>query len=663
MQADKPAKATNIFLGVILFLAVFALNGCEKAIIGVGREPQKIPPATAGTPPTQAQPVLDQAQAAIQAGDFQRAEQLATAYSNQPGLAGADLTKSLRILAQAAVGNKHPKLALAALDRWKQAQPDADKREDWQRFWFDSLQLLPESDALARASAMREAKDRPWLLQAEAGLFLASRDWKSGREAQAMRSLADIYGQARNKEYQAELEQRLFAELRDAGPAVLDKLYNLLTPENENYYPYALVRLETARRQALDPRTYELAQETLAQMRDNAVLADSGLLESWAGQAAGADVKVVPLPGKAVVLALPLSGEYSGLARRIVRGARQACAEFKRDGYQTDLYTVDTDQPDWLSQLAGLPENAVVVGGPMRAADYLAVKSSGNPGRRVFMAFMSNLEEGDEGSVAWRFFSSPKDQINALLRFSQALGVHSYGTLSPQEPYGERMTALFSQQAYAQGGSISGGATYPPDKPEAWNSIVASFLRTNKKAENPPSPPFRAVFLPDSWNNAEILVPHLFYFRETRQILLGTSLWEQGLAAKQYLDARYYNLTVFPGAWKFGASSPAGEALQAALASANPDSTDGADFWSGLGYDFARFSVTLDIGPGWTPQSVNAALAGHRPIPWSSAPLRWNAGGQAEQELFLLTPTSEGIRPVDLESFRAAFEKAWGAKK
>jgi hypothetical protein len=138
---------------------------------------------------------------------------------------------------------------------------------------------------------------------------------------------------------------------------------------------------------------------------------------------------------------------------------------------------------------------------------------------------------------------------------------------------------------------------------------------------------------------------------------MGTSLWEQGLSnLKLPIDARYYALTAFPGAWRLQSPTPAGEALNALLAA---EGKDRADFWTGLGYDFARFAATLDVKPGWTARSVNSALAEHPGIAWSMAPIRWDNDGRASQQLFLFTPKAAGFTSVNLDLFRRNFEKAW----
>jgi hypothetical protein len=152
----------------------------------------------------------------------------------------------------------------------------------------------------------------------------------------------------------------------------------------------------------------------------------------------------------------------------------------------------------------------------------------------------------------------------------------------------------------------------------------------------------------------EMIVPNLFYNNETRLVLLGTSLWEQGLSGNSFVSMQYYGLAAFPGAWNPAQPTPPGDMLQSSLAASGKGN---ADFWSGLGYDFARFSSGLGIREGWTPADVNSALQASS-LAWSIAPISWS-GGLAQQQMHLFTPAGSGFAPVNEQEFRAAYEEAW----
>ena len=650
-----PIRRMAILLAFCLFAAM--LTGCFKKSVTPGPDVARVAPRPAA--PADGSPVAS-AEAAYAAGDVARAEQISTQLSSRPGLSAADAPRVWRILALSSQANRHPNLSLTALERWRGLQKDADITQEWQQTWTAAIGQLPPYEAKPRITAVLQDASRPWQMRMEAGVILAARQWSNGDAVSANATLLSLYSAATEKNQKIALEHRLFDELHKADAAALAKLASLSTPETEKQFPTALVRLEEARRQGQDPATAEAAQAQVAALREGNALADPGLLAGWS--APKQDVSVTPLPGRTLALVLPMGGQFGNLAAKIALGAETAGREFAAAGHPVTLVVIDTDQPDWLEKLANLPPDVTVVGGPLRAADYTAAKNRGLTNTRAFLSFLPQLSDQDEGKIAWRFFPSPEDQVQALLRLTRGLGITNYAVLMPdKDPYAERMAKVFEAQAHQTGASVVHKTTYPAESPEVWNKLVGSFLGTNKNAAKAPNVSFQAVFLPDSWKNMEGLIPNLFYYRERRQVLLGTSLWEQGLSGlKVPVDARYYSLTAFPGAWRTKSPTPAGEALQAALVRAGKGE---ADFWTGIGYDFVRFAATLDIQPGWTADSVNAKLSSHPGMAWSVAPISWDRNGRASQELFLFTPESDGFAPVDVEKFRQNFEKAWSGPK
>ena len=93
-----------------------------------------------------------------------------------------------------------------------------------------------------------------------------------------------------------------------------------------------------------------------------------------------------------------------------------------------------------------------------------------------------------------------------------------------------------------------------------------------------------------------MLTTALTYNGEDRLVLMGTTLWEQGLSGKSVVNIERFALAVFPGAWN---QARAPKALQSA----------GHDFWTALGYDFARFSVQLGFAKRPPSPDVTAACA------------------------------------------------------
>ncbi len=635
----------------------FALSGCffEKTVI---KGPVQTPPRpTAPTQPTALN--VHGAEAALNAGQTARAEQTAMRLVSQPGLAAADMARAARVLALAATANKHPYLAMNALERWQGADPAAQDSPEWQSAFLNSLGQLPEREGKARAQSVMADTRQAYPMRAGAALFLASEQWE--RAADVQLGLADIqefYGQSRDRSQRAHMEHALFARLQNTAEPTLASLDALVTDENSKVFPYAIIRLESLRRKALHAASREEAQAGIQMLEEETALADPAILRQW-DAAADTSIMTVPLSGRTLVMALPLSGSLAGIGKKIAEGANQARTEFAEAGHTVNVVMLDTQDASWLDKLASMPPQAVIVGGPLRMDDFTAAHARGLTASRVFMAFVPSLgEAGEEGNMGWRFFPSAEDQLSALFAATGYLGISDYAILMPDnDSYAARIADRFTAHADAARGWVVKRATYPGSTPSEWNKSVAAFLGTSKNSGGAPHVAHQAVFLPDSWRNMELIVPNLFYFRETRQLLLGTTLWEQGLSNADHVPAHYYRLAVFPGAWdKTATLSQAGARLQAAYAGAGRGEPD---FWAGLGYDFVRFASTLDIQPGWTAAAVNATLSRSPGIAWSMAPLSWSSQGIASQSLFLLTPDRNGFAPANMGIIEERFNKAW----
>ena len=629
-----------------LLLLPLVISGClDKKRLAES----DLPPVVTASP-------LDEARQAYSGGNYARAETVALRLSSDKSLTREQSVEANRILAAAALRNKHPSVALTALDQWNTLAPGTDNTREWQDAWARAMRVLSSHDARTRANAVYQDASRSAQVRSMAGVVLAVRQWRDGDLGQSMVALENIYVSAAGSQDKATLERRLALELSFAPAATSALAASAITESNRGTFPYSVILIDNLRRESNSPQTREAAQAALQQLSGQISLADPSLLQGPPSESdiviqggAAAPAPTGPVPGQPVVLALPLSGQHASVAGKIVAGARVACDELSASGNQVSLLVIDTNQPDWVAQVDALPKNAAVVGGPLRRDDYAQAKSRGLTSRRALFAFLPALEAGDEGRTAWRFFSGAQDQIDTLLAFTSSLGIKGYAVFYPEENFGRRMATLFDERARASGAGNVVLQSYQPGDQNNWMRSASDLLGQNKSGRA-----FQAIFLPDSWKNMDQIVPNFFYYNETRQVLLGTSLWEQGLSGNSFVSMQYYNLAVFPGSWNAAQPSPAGQRLQSGLAGAGAGT---ADYWAGIGYDFARLSAGLGVRDGWTPDSVNAALQAVN-MSWSIAPIRWNTG-VATQQMYLFRPKANGFAPLNEAEFRAAFAEAW----
>jgi hypothetical protein len=635
-HAARLGGAFLLFLCCILLLT--ALSGCTKKII-----PQTPPQTTPGGQPEKRVSALDEARNAYVGGNYTKAEAVALRLVEGKSLSGADTAEAGRILAAAALNNHHPNVALTGLEHWRAAAKRADAGLEWQDAWCKALRALSSYEARTKANDLYKDAERPLIARCVAGVCMAVRQWQDGELGQSLPALENIYHSVDNNSDRKIIENRLALELGRAGPKASELAAGTVTDANRYSFPYNIILIDKLRRLPDSPER----QAALADLRDKATLTNHELVDNPPHegdiQIRAAAAAIAPGGGKPVVLLLPMSGQYAGISAKIVSGARAAC------GPGASLLIVDTEKADWVAQVDALPPDAAVIGGPIRRGDYTKAKAAGLLSRRVFLTFLASLDSGDEGRMAWRFYPSARDQVDTLIDFAGRLGISGFGVFYPDETFGRRMSSLFAERAKAAGARDIRMESYAPDKQEGWMTAAKNLLTASKGAV-----PFRAIFLPDSWKNMDVIVPNFFYYNETRQVLLGTRLWEQGLSGNSYVSMQYYKLAVFPGLWNGVRPTASAVKLKNALEAEGKH----ADFWSGLGYDFARLSLRMGTGQGWNPESVNNSLMGASGMEWSIAPISWSAG-IASQRLFLFSPSERGFMPINEADFAAAYEEAW----
>jgi len=350
------------------------------------------------------------------------------------------------------------------------------------------------------------------------------------------------------------------------------------------------------------------------------------------------------VPGGDIALLLPLSGPYAAIAQQVVNGARTAADELRAGGVQVQLAEIDSFSQDWSSKLQELPGSYTIVGGPLRPSVFQDIALGKRNRERCFFTLLQGLSGATEGRDAWRFFSSPDDQIRTLLQTARnEFAIRNVGVLYPDEPFGKRIAQLFLEASSSGGITVAAMQAYPPEEPLEWSELVAQLLYEGGR-----NAPIEAVFLPDVWSKVEMLVPYFFYHQREDLLLLGSTLWGQTLSETPNVDMHNFKLALFPAAWWSESQSPAATRLRQQLFDSS-----GPSFWEALGYDFVRFAARVGPMPqGWDAAYVNRRIQQAQDMNWSMAPISWSQVGEARQDLFLFTPTKNGMKPADLQEMR-----------
>ncbi len=628
MNITKKMHKFNVILVLICCL------GCSACLedINLNFGGSSAPPAS--------DPLIDEAREAWDDNDMQRAENL-YAKATKLTLPINEQTESFERYALAAARNGRPNNALDALDQWDAVMPDADSTNAWQSAWLNSVRLLAPSVAVERAQKTWSNASNSPNARAQAAIILMGRSW-SAAQTLPMLPLIARYFDSKDIAQKQNIEYITSEELRYTTGQNITALAQSVAANPNFVFPANMILLENAR------RGLPISAQAEARLKDISLYADPALpqrilnvpLTSSTDTATASPTANPSAQPTCVILALPASGNIVPISTKIRAGADAAATELAQSGVNVQIQHIDTSQADWLSQLQALPPQCVVVGGPLQATNFNAAKTAQATAMRSFFTFLPTLEGQDEGSLAWRFFPSPQDQVNSLLSFTAGMGIRSYGSFYPQDNYGTRMNSIFNEAVQSMGATVQ-SVGYAPDNVASWPQAAATLLNPRKVNSVPLSTAtFEAVFLPDSWKNMDLITSAFLYNGDDKQVLLGTSLWEQSLmSGTTTANTANYKLAVFPGAW-----NPK-QVPQALIATGN------ADFWTGLGYDFVRFGSALGLSSQVSVADVNARIQSAQNINWSMAPITWDSLGKASQRLYLFTLSQSGIMPADAVLF------------
>lgn len=358
----------------------------------------------------------------------------------------------------------------------------------------------------------------------------------------------------------------------------------------------------------------------------------------------GGKQEIAQVKNPCIILALPASGPYANVAAKIKQGAEIARASLKKNGIDVDLRNINTEAPDWLAKLSALPPMCAVVGGPLRDKKYMEARKAGVIGQRVFFSFLPTLAQGDEGKLAWRFFPSQQDQIDAIVNFAtDQMNIRTYGSFYPADNYGRRMSDMLEKNLAKRNIPLQ-KASYNPSSSATWSASAKTLINPRMGEDGKtivPGTNFEALFLPDSWKHMDMLTASLRANGEDRLVLLGSTLWEHGLSGRQAIKPDRYALAVFPVAWN-RANVPA------ALKKGN------YNFWTALGFDFISFAGHIGLAERPDAGAVQKIAQKSSPLLKAMAPMRWDSSGIGHQRMFLYQPTPAGLTPLNIERFRQA---------
>lgn len=591
--------------------------------------------------------------------------------TNQYGIAEEEYNKALSIpslptsqraisyvrLAYIATTRTDYNSALSYLLQAVTLQPNLVQEKEWYSLFEQSVLFLGNTKALDAVFSVLQVEGS---MQYEVGrIYIAGAYllWIDGKIGDALSLAKDAWEFAKTEGERAVLEETAYAYLQATNASTKEVLFDTVTNENRMSFPYNVFYLEKAiqyaRQENRTLRTQGISM--LEYLRKNHAFLNTKLIPNANTPPARKGIAQGP-PQKEqnIVFLLPLSSaKYKRFTQQIVNGALISQQMLRNVHSGIRVHYINTELKGWLRKLQQFPAGTIV-GGPLRQSTFETIRKSGVYNKYIFFTFLQNLPNGVEGVHAWRFYNSPQDQIDALYRFGSALGITSYGVLYPKDEYGSKMANLFRNTASRYRSSVIRMQSYG-SKESQWTNDVARYLKTRFINKQPiPEVSFRATFVPDSFKNATILIPNLFYNGEQRQVIMGTSLWEEQGSHTYTKDT--FEFAVYPTPFNPSTHDTYTKELQRRLTA---QSKGKVTRWSALGFDFVRFAYTMNKVALRTAPEINSYLSRERGMKWVMAPLRWSSKGICRQLLFIVTPEGEGARLVDMKTFTRKLDRMY----
>lgn len=617
-------------LGLVLCAAL--LSACQTRLPWGGPSAESV--SLMATPQ-----LMAEADRAFQRRDYARSELYYDRLLARQDLPATARPLAARRLAVSSFEMRHYNQTRLALQTWLAADKKAQNDGQFQDLTIRTLAALDKpADLEAHRAALAARKNLPWEARRAAAQALFDVYHQNGDEAPALKALAEAYRLAPDAKARAGFEQDFQSRLPKMDDRELSRLAAAVPADGRVRFPFALVEFERARRNAKDQDRWAESWRNMRSLLSAAELENKAAL---AREVQDLEHKH-GVPRLGVALAVPLTGRFADAGQKIARGASAAQWALANAGLDLEVKLINTEVPGWPARINALPPHFAVIGGPLRVESFKELEAAHLTDKRAFFAFLPSLGELQEGRQAWRFFPSPRDQARAAADLVVGgLNIRSVAVLSPQDKYGRMLTDLFIQEATARGARIAASETYPPDDHPEWGRSVARLLHVPfKPSPNAPAPApnFGAVFLPDGWSQAQLLIPNFFFYDAAQLVFVGPELWSRSLDESRDLEEQYYHLTACSGAWK--PENPASKDLQRIL---DEQGLGSADFWVALGYDFVRLTSRMGSLDSVAPPEVNAHLAqAASGMDFSLAPITWSPDGLAREDLYLFQPAKDG---------------------
>lgn len=197
-------------------------------------------------------------------------------------------------------------------------------------------------------------------------------------------------------------------------------------------------------------------------------------------------VPVTPAPQVApditrAALIVPLTGPAAALGQDLADAAQMALFDFAVPKFELRIYDSGGNaEAARAAATRAQAEGARVVLGPLFADAVAGTSSVARPAGIPVFAFSNDGLVAGDGVYAAGF--SPEAQIDRVVAFATRRGLTQFAALVPDDGFGGRMAAIFSDVVARRGGGVAATAFYPGGV-EALTQTVRTLARYEERVE------------------------------------------------------------------------------------------------------------------------------------------------------------------------------------
>jgi ABC-type branched-subunit amino acid transport system substrate-binding protein len=345
---------------------------------------------------------------------------------------------------------------------------------------------------------------------------------------------------------------------------------------------------------------------------------------------------------------MPVTGPYQAFGERVLQGIQLALQEQNGPGRPPLVGIVLRDSKDQprdaeqaIEDLAGQPRVLAIIGPLMSPQVERAAKKAREV--RVPLITLSQKEPLPErNDFLFQNSLTPSAQVQTLADFAvRELELQTFAVFYPSTPYGAHLRSLFSQEVTRRGAKMLGAVAYQEGQTD-FSKEIREFFRVETVKKYPlhgkkeeefiftrlPG----GVFIPDSHDQAGLILAQMAFYGGIGLTPLGTSAWNHpdlvSLAGKGAEGATFVDAF-----FKKSESRPVGRFVEDFRKAWHRD----PETLEALGYDTMKYLIELlKARPVSSPSQLREELSKARSFEGVTGLKGFGEGGKAIRSLFVL---------------------------